>query len=385
MKKFAQANEEQLFVKKESVEGTLEYPGNNDALLAVGVAATNQEDEFLDDAQVRERRSRSTPIKARTNPGTWGCTTYVKPSGVPGTPPEADVLFECAMGSKNIYPGFRVEYTFDSTSNLPSFSFWRKVGHTVYSMAGCTVNTMEITISGADIAQVVWGGEFMKWWYAGTDYAAAIVNATDTTVTVTEVTRFSPERARINLGADNNGGDGYLITGINYDTNVITFTPQAAVGCAEGAAITGWYPSAAAEVGAPVHGKLGIVTIDSTNTVLLDAVISLANNIKYYVDEKNGQLYPTVYGAPGFRDVTATLRLYFYKNMPTYFYRSSSQIQDALIAPAGNVSGKIMEVSCPRIEYKTPTLSGDEEVMVELAVTAVGSASGDDEMKVTFK
>lgn len=386
MKKFSLANEEELFVKKETTEGTLVYPVASNKILAVGAATTGQESEFLEDGQVRARRSRATPIKGRTNAGTWSFNTYVKPSGVLGTAPEADVLLECAMGKKTGGGAFPIVYAFDSTTNLPSFSLWRKVGHTVFSMAGCTVNQAEFSVAGNEIAQIAWSGEFMKWNYAGTAYLSGIAAGGDNHIHVNDATRFSGANAiRVIVGADTNSGLGYLVTGINYTTNELTVSPVLATGAASLAAVAGWYPTSGTEVGQPVHGKLGLVTIDTTPAVVLSGKVTLVNNIKYYVDEKNNQLYPTIYGAPGFRDVTGSLQLYFYKNTSTYFYRSDNQIQDALILPAGNVSGKIMELSCPRIEYKTPPISGDTEIMIELPFTAVASAAGDDEFVVTFK
>jgi len=389
MKKFSTANEEELFLKKETTEGTLVYPAATDKVLAVGVAATTQEAEFVEDEQIRARRSRLSPIKLRYNPGTWSFTTYVKPSGTPGTAPETDVLFECAFGKKTVDPGVSVVYEFDSSNNLPSFSFWRKVGHTVFAMAGCTVNVAEFTVTGSELAQIAWSGEFMKWAITGESKAASTVSATDTEVQVDDATRYFNTGGRILLGSDDNGGNGYTITNINYSTNTITFTPAAVSGCSIGDTIAAWYPTSGTELGTPASGKLGIVTIDGTNAIILSSTITLTNNIKYYTDEKNGQLYPAVYGAPGFRDVTGTITLYFYKNTTGYFYRSdyagvSPGIQDALLVPAGAVTGKRMKLSCPQIEYKTPTISGDEEVMMELPFTAVGTSTGDDEFSVTF-
>jgi hypothetical protein len=385
MNKFALANQEQVFVKKETVEGTLVYPSATNMLLAVGAASTDQENEFLEDAQIRARRSRLTPIKGRTNPGAWSLRTYIKPSGTAGTAPEADVLWECGLGKKTPDPGVKTTYSLDSTSNLPSFSMLRKVGHTVFFLAGCTVNQIELDISGGAIAESGFSGEFMKWWMAGESVLTAAAVAADPHIHVADATRFSTEKAKINIGSDTNGGAGYLITAVNYSTNIVSITPNVVTGANNGSAVTGWYPTSGVEVGAPVHGKIGNLTIDSTRAIILTSKITINNGIKYYTDLKNGLMYPTIYGAPGFRQVQGSIQLYFYKNMPGYFYRSDYQIQDALIIDAGSVSGKIFEVSCPRIEYTSPKISGDTEIMMELAFNAVGSVSGDDEISVVFK
>jgi hypothetical protein len=388
MQKFALGSEERLFIVKEGVSGVLEYPNadGSDCVLTVGAATNTQEDEMLEDGQIRGRRSRFSPIKGRTMAGAWSFTTYVKPSGALGVAPECDVLLECAFGKKTVDPGVKVEYEFDSSIVLPSFSLLRKIGHQVWYGAGFTVNQMQATVSGAAIAQIAWSGGFMKHWYAGESVLAAICSPAADEIEVEDATRFSDSMVRINIGDDDNGGDGYLVTAVNYTTNMISFSPVAAVGADLGDPVTPWYPSTvAAEVGVPVHGKRGKVSLDTVSAVVLEGSLTLVNNIKYYEDMKDGHWYPVIYGTPGFRDVNGMLRTFFYKNIPSYFYRSSYQQQDALILPAGDVPGRIMEISCSRIEYKTPALSGDAEVLAELAFNAIASASGDDELKITFK
>lgn len=384
MRVLATASEEILFVKKETVSGVLVHPVGSDVIRAVGVASTNQSDELLEDGQLSNRRSRLSKIKGRTNPGSWSFTTYVKPSGTLGAAPEHTVLFECLMGKKTGGGGSPVVYSFDSANVLPSFSLWRKVGHSVFGMAGCTVNQAGFSISGGNIAAISWSGEFMKWYRAGTTTLASSVGAIDTEITVTDASLFTPN-TKITIGSLTNSGSGFLITAVNYTTNKLTISPAAGGTASAGDVVAPFLPTPTYASGTPVHGKLGIVTINDTPAVVLEANIQVTNNVKYYVDEKNGVMYPTVYGTPSFRDVNGNLRIYYYKNIPGYFYRSEYQIQDELVIPAGDVSGKIMELSCPYIEYETPSLEGDTEVMVSIGFTAVGSSTGDDELTITFK
>lgn len=390
MKIFSLANEEKVFVKKEDPEGTLVYPvkAGSGVVLVTSASAIGAEIEFLDDEQIRGGRSKLSAIKGRTHPGEWSMNTYLKPSGVVGTPPETDVLFECLMGKKTIPSN--VVYALDSSINLPSFSLWVKKGHAVFAMEGCTVNTAEFTIAGAEIVSVAWGGNFMQWYRGGTAYAVGAVSPAASTVIVNDATRFSGEnKMKIIFDADavvpdDNDGDGYLITNINYTTNVITFSPVAVTGCGDGKAIRGWIPPAQVPVGSPIHGKISSVEINDKAATLLSASISMTNNIKYYEDEMNGQWYATTYGTTGWRDISASLSLYFRKPATTYFYRSEYQIQDKLELYVGTVTGKKVEFLMPKIEYRTPVLSGDEEVLMEIPILAVASAALDDEFQITF-
>lgn len=394
MRTYAKANEEQLFVKKETVgaEGVMVSPVVTDRVLAVGVATTGQDRELLEDGQLRGQRSKSSPLSCWVNPGEWSFTTYVKPSGTLGVVPEVDVLLEAALGRKcvagapaacsNWIQG--VLYVLDSSLTIPSFSLWRKVGTTVKAMMGCTVETLEIGIAGDAIASLAWSGGFMRQFIAGESTLSQTENIAATQIHVTHSKRFSDSNVRIIVG-DNTPATGYLITSIDYDSDIITISPGLAAQETGGATVKGWYPtSGAVDTKKPICGKLGVVTIDTSQCVVLTATITLTNNIKYYIDEKNGLAYATAYGAPTFRDVNGSLTMYYAPAGSRYFYKADQREKDALIVPAGDVSGNRMRVFCPQIEYKAPILSGDEEVMVELPFDAVGSAAGDDELRIAF-
>jgi len=387
MKLFSLANEERVFVKKETVEGVLEYPGAANAVLVTGAMGVGSEIEFIDDAQLRGGRSRLRPIKGRTHPGSWSMTTYAKPSGALGVVPETDVLFECLMGKKEINSGVSVVYSLDSSLNLPSFSLWVKKGHTVFALEGCTVNQAELNISGGEIVGVNWSGNFMQWYRGGYALTTAIVATSATTLTVDDATRFSgPNRMKISIGDDTNTGAGYTVTAINYTTKVITFSPGlVGAGEASGAVVQGWVPATSTEVGSPIHGKITDVTIDTFPATLLSSRVSIVNNLKYYEDEMNGEWFANAYGTTGFRQIEGSLGLFFRKHVSTYFYKSEYQIQGALLIKCGPSAGNFMEVSLPHIEYRTPTLSGDEEVLMDIPFIAVATAALDDEASITFK
>jgi hypothetical protein len=386
MKLFSLGNEEKVFIKKEAVEGTLEYPDGNDAVLVTGATGIGQEIEFIDDAQLRDSRSRLSPIKGRTSPGAWSAGTYLKPSGTLGTAPEADVLFECLMGSKLATPGVDVVYSLDSSKNMPSFSMWVKKGHSVFAMAGCTVNQGEFGISGGEIVGVGWSGQFMQWYRGGNALMKADALAAASSIVVDDPTRFSGAgKMKIVIGDEDNAGNGYTITSINYGTGALGISPNLDDAVSTGAIVRGWYPSTSVEVGSPVHGKITTVTIDDIQATLLSASFTIVNNVKYYEDEMNGLWVPTTYGTTGFREVQGSMTLYFRKPTTNYFYKSEYQIQDALKILCGSTAGLKMEAHFPQIEYRTPALSGDEEVMMEIPFVAVASASLDDEVSLTFK
>jgi len=383
---FAFSNEEECFILKETVCGTLVKPTTSDRIFSVGPVEFTQEQEFLDDEQVRPSASMLSKIKGRKNPGEWSMNTYVKPSGSPGTAPEHDVLYDCAMGEKTVNGGTSVVYSL--ANQLDAFSMWVKKGHTVYSFRGTAVQGMEHGVSGDAISGASWSGNYMEQGWAGTATAHGTYSGSET-----EIVMKPKNSLRYTIGMfivvddNDNSGAGYEITDVNYTTDTLTISPALDGAPTQGTdpGVTPWWPTAGAEVGEPVHGKLGMVTIDGEDAIVLSGNVTLTNNIKYYVDEKNNVWTAERFGRPGKRAVEGTLEAYFMQAGPTYFYRAEYQIADALLIPAGNVSGYIMELSLPYAEYGTPTLSGDEEFQQTIPFSGVASASLNDEFEITFK
>lgn len=381
---FAYANEEEMFIIKEDSCGTLKKPGVSNKAYSIGPVDFNYEQEFLDDEQIRASASRLSPIKGRKMPGDWSCSTYVKPSGTKGTAPEHDVLFDCAMGAKQENPGTSVVYSL--ATQLDSFSVWIKKGHTVFALRGCTVQNFEGMVSGDAIATINWSGNFMEQLWAGTCKADGAYGGGESTINLKSGrAELYRNGMYVTIGDDTNGGAGYLISGLNYNQDKFTITPVLGSDVGTDPEIAPWIPTASAEVGTPVHGKLGMVTVAGKDAVILSGNVTLANNIKYYIDEKNNVFTAERFGRPSYRDVEGTLELYYLKRGPSYFYRAEYQIANALIIPAGNVAGYIMEMSVPYAEYRTPTISGDEEFQQTVPFIGVASASLNDEFEITFK
>ena len=384
---FAFANQEEAFVVKETTCGTLVKPSADDRIYTIGPVDFSQEQEFLDDEQLRGSPSRFSPIKGRKMPGDWSFSTYVKPSGTKGTAPEHDVLFECLMGTKTVNSGVSVAYTL--ADQVDSFSLWVKKGHTVFAFRGATIQTAEFTVEGNAIASIAWSGNYMEQLWAGEAKADGAIDGAGSPVTSIPLKTGHAQRfvagMYIEVGDNDNSGSGFRITNVNYSTDTLTITPGVNDDQGTDPDVTPWWPSTGSEVGTPVHGKRGLVTIGGVNCIVLSARVTVNNNIKYYVDEKNGVFTAERFGRPGFREIDGSLSLYFLKPGPSYFYRSEYQVSNALVIPAGNVSGYIMELSIPYAEYLSSTLSGDEEFIQEVPFRAIASSSQNDELEIVFK
>lgn len=379
---FAFANEEEAFAIIEDTCGTLKKPtAAGDRLYTVGPVDFAQENEFLDDDQVRAHASRFSPIKGRLTPGEWSCNSYVKPSGTVGIAPEHDVFFRALMGNAFAYSDSHWKYTL--ASQLDSFSYWVKKGHTVIAMRGVTVEQAEFGIAGEEIAGIAWSGKYMEEHKAGT---AVLHGNHGNSATVIFVqagqSQLFDVGAYINVGTSTGG---HLIESINYTNDRITIATGLSGAQAGGATVDGWWPTAGDELGTPVHGKMGMVEIDNVEAVIISARVTIVNNIKYYENEKNNLWTAERYGRPKFRNVDGELELHFLEEGVSYWYRASHQIQNALLIPVGNVGGYIMQLYIPHAEYRTPKVSGEEEFTQNVPfIAVVETGTSNDEIEIRF-
>lgn len=388
---FAFANEEESLIKMEGSCGTLIKPDIDERIYTVGPVGFTQEQEFLDDEQVRSTASRFSPIKGRKMPGDWNFNSYVKPTGVrdavgTGSIPEHDVLFECLMGAGAAGTDGALGYRYSLENQLSSFSLWTKKGHTVFAFRGVTVEQAEFGISGEAVAGISWTGKYMEQKWAG---SIVPINASGDTLTLpTRGTELYTVGMFIFVGLDTNNTDGYEITAIDHANNTLTISTDLIGGplpWVAGAEITPWWPMGGSETGEPVHGKMGMVQVGGQNCVVLSARVTVVNNIKYYINEKNDEWTAERFGRPKVREIDGELELFFLKPGPSYFYRAEHQIPNAIVIPVGNVAGYTMEISIPYAEYRTPRISGDEEFIQNIPYIAVASSDENDEMTIDFK
>lgn len=384
---FAFANEEESLIIKENNCGELRKPEITERIYTVGPVGFTQEQEFLDDEQVRSTASRFSPLKGRKMPGDWNFNSYVKPIGSvwaqAGDEPEHDVLFECLMGSGAAGGG---GYRYSLANQLDSFSLWTKKGHTVFAFRGATVEQAEFGISGDAIAGVGWTGKYMEQKWAGT--ITAVSAATDTINLPARGTERYTVGMFIFVGPDTNNTVGYEITAINHAANTLTISPNLTSNpqpCGATPLISPYWPTGGSEVGEPVHGKMGMVQVGGQNCVVLSARVTVVNNIKYYINEKNDEWTAERFGRPKVREIDGELELFFLKPGPSYFYRAEHQVSNRIVIPVGNVSGYIMEIDIPYAEYRTPRISGEEEFIQNVPYIAVASADENNEMTITFK
>ena len=377
MGNIALGRESQAFVVPEVVAGTIVEPGATDLVLSVTTPQVVQERENFPDEQIRNTRSKLSPIAGRYKAGTWSFQTYIKPVSA-GVAPAEDDLLTGLLGTKTS-DATSVTYT-PSASDPASYSLWFKDGHTVYMCSGCTVDKGIFRINGKDPGKAEWSGGLMKMLHTGTDVlGAAITDTTSTSITPTDVKLFSvgsiftvdSERMKVTAV----GVSTLTVTrgygGTSPATHLISVT------------MTPWLPTGT-ESGNIVHGRLGICTLDAVNYTVLTTEVTITNGIKYYEEEMNNQDYATDFGVPVPRNVEGKITLYFRKGDAARFADAKDFNSLAVIIPLGNVTGKICTITLAQAKIAAPNITGDTERVQELTLMPFATSSYNDEISIKY-
>lgn len=375
--------------------------------LTAGEGAINQELETLEDKQVRNGRSKRNMIKGRFNPGKYSFPTYIKPL-VPASATDYSkftevhhLLESVTGGTPVITAGDNVKFTLGNT--LPTFNLFIKKDHTLFIGLGCTANQLKIDIKGSDVGMFNWEGEFMKMIYAGTSEITASAAASATQIVVEDAAKYNvvPQSGGGNTGAYIKIGtqaDVYKITAVDYLTNTLTITPALVAAVEPADAVVPYMPidtttTAWVEKGTPVHGKLGQVkmgaagaTVDTgSGFPILDCAITITNNVKYSTDEKDGSMYAQDFFTSDFRTVEGTASLYFRTNDLKYWKMALAQDQKSLSVPIGEIAGQKFIIHLPHIEFKTPTVAGENEQTASIAFSGLMYSTVNDEVVLYYK
>lgn len=376
----ARAIEIEAFVVEETAFNTPVFPSTNDYVAVTSTPTIDQELELLDNEELVNTRSRSSPILGRYMPGGWSFVTYIKPSDVAGTAPEVDTLWKCALGTKATAASY-IRYT--PAHTLPSFTLWMRMGHTIYECIGSTVNEVAVNIAGTDIGKLNWSGGYARMIKSG---YTTIVDALSggypiTRISVANANEYFEVGSVIYIGSDTNSGSGYTVTAVG--STYVDITPGISTAQSAGAVIAGYLP-AGTKVGTPQHGTLGYCTHDGDNFAILSSVVTINNNIQYMIDEKNETRYADDFVELR-REITFSLEAYFIESGVNRWSEAFARTQSQFIIPCGTVAGSIFQLTMPYIELNNPTLAGDTHITQTLTGRAIASASYDDEIQVDYE
>jgi hypothetical protein len=387
-----------VFIKEETTPGTLVYPVATDVVHLIEQGSVKQPRIFKPDPQLRSTLSKLSPVKGPYLAGEYNISYLIKPSGSLGVAPRCGVLLKALLGIETIVGGTTVTYTLASIDTaLVSFSMAYRQGHIVYWCGGAYANQgtfpVEAGESDAALGQMSLTGPFLNMVWAGTtdvnDPAGYIATDTDITVTNAKVFKVGAkvEFQLADLSWEDNSGAGYLISNINYTTNVITIEALAGP-VPDNAEVRGFLPTAT-DAGTIVHGAYGQTTqnIDTGGAADLDILSSeivINNNLTVIGDEKVNSDYPTSIVKAGNREIALTINEVVKKGFAENFYYSDNQSTYGMIIPVGDTAAYRYKLQAPQAEFMTPDITGDEELTGSRVGEAFATTAYDDEFSILF-
>ncbi len=382
-----------IYAKEENSWGTPAYPSGSDAILLVSKGTSKQERGKLYSQERKLSYSETfDTVLGKFQPGEFSFTAYIKPSGSLGSEPGGAQLLQGLFGRENVVANTKVEYLLAGYSDsFPSFTIAHREDLLTKWLTGAVINSGEFRIvagnEDASIFQGTFAGFFQKMLYAGEDTLQQGITPPSSSVVVSNARNFSIG-AKIQVGTDNNSGQGYEVTAINYGTNTLTVTPSVSTSQSVGASVKGFLPTPSVS-GNLVHGRLGIVQIKEgggsfADLKILEATIRLENSIKF-LDEKDNTDFSFTFVRAGARKVSLEgVKLFMRGDSAKWIYENWNAVQKVVHIPVGNTAGNRARFEFPKLEIKSyPELSGDEEIAVGIAFDVLAS-SGDDEVKLVF-
>lgn len=378
------ARESVAFAKAEASFGVEVKPGVNDMILMAGDGSVSQNLGFISDPQRRNSYSALPDITGRYDAGAISFPMLIKPRAA-GTPPDGGVLLKGLFGRETIVAGTSVKYHPLRTSDLrQTHTLWIKDGHFLYRALGVvlTKGTFPIKADNSEeaLGRVNFEGSFAELKWTGTDEVAAVAAGGATAVTVKDAKKFSVG-SYVYFGASNdNGGVGYLVSAVNYGTNVLTI-PALTTGVAVDDLVRPWLP-VGVENGTPVSGNLGAVTRGGTSLPLMSGEITYEFPVKVMNEEKNGQLFATRFASTGIRNVQANISVLFDANAGRWWYDVRNGVQADLVCNWGATAAQRYKLTAKNQLLTAPQVSGSEERLIQLNGKAFASTSYDDELEL---
>jgi len=380
--------EAQGWAVKETAFATEVKPASANQFFIAGEVSPKQQLGFIEDQQRRNSYSAAKRFAGRYEPGAASIPMYIKPAGALGVAPEGNELLEGLFGREVVTASTKVDYLLQRTTDaLLSYTVWIKTAHFVYRLLGAVIDKATFPLkadnSNDALSQLKADLIFAELRWTGTDQANAAIGGTpQANLTVIDAKKYSID-SYITVGAQDNGGAGYRVTAINYGTNVLTVSPTIA-NVATTDLVKPWIPPAAAEVGAPIHGRLGSATRGGVNLPIVGGEITLENNVKMLIDEKNGLNFANRAVRKGVRKVTVKADVYFDANTAKFFYDALNQVRGDFVFPWGTTAASRFTLTAKNVEFDAPDVGGSEEKILTLNGQAFASTSLDDELAGLF-
>lgn len=389
-----------IYAVIETTPGTLAYPTASDALFPTGDMSIRQVPQFQEDVERLPTWSRTRRVLVSAQPGEASFVVALKPVSA-GTPPRVGKLLRGLLGVETVTAGTKVEYTpHGPNADLPTLSIAARIGQIVYWLEGCLVNQATFNIRPNEIVQGEFSVVFKRAVWVATTTVKTAVSGGAGGASITTIDVNEPQNARVGgrfyfdvattvVTNPDNGGQGFLITGISGNT--WTFTPAANVAAGQtltaGTPVRPFVPSPT-DAGDLIPWRQGKLNETPQGGVAADIPVTggsirINNNVELLF-EKFDTLYPTA-RVRGVREVDVELEMLLLNERARYLADPWNELSYSLLVPAGTTAGRIIEFSFPKLATREVEHTfGVEALRITRRFVALASTT-DDEVKITFR
>lgn len=380
----AKGREFGFFCVAEATKGELTFPASTDAVLAAGFPDMNQNPSYTDSEENQtDTRGIVEQFQDMTPAGSVPFKMYARPSGTPGTVPMGDAVLLSLFGKKTVNSGVSVVYS--PAVEKPSFSTWYRRGPVVYFARGCVADQGKSSAVNKGAVSLDMNVQFMEMGWCGLDSLAADAAAEATTITVSDATKFKKGGRIYNYTQSDSATNGYEVTDVNYDTNVLTISPgiEAVGGWTSDDTIRGYLPSPV-KIGKPIESRKTTITIGGVSRKIMSLDTTFADKIQMVDDEITESGFPEDYGEDT-RKVSGTIKGHLRPAVVSNFKQGFDGLEQAVRLVYGNVAGYILQQDMARCRLQVPKLSNNGPfVDYSIDYTAL-EISGEDSIIWTFK
>jgi hypothetical protein len=219
--------------------------------------------------------------------------------------------------------------------------------------------------------------------WVGTDTVASD-SAADDTITVNEPKKFCVGgRIQNTTTGEDNSGEGYEITAVDYTTGEITLGTALTTAWLTDDVIAPFLPSTTT-VGEPLANRLTTIDIGSDTSKKIQSMSLTLNDAASFIeDEITTEGHPTDYLETE-RDLRGSIDLYFRKADLAYFRDGFEDTELDVSINFGNTAGAQAVLNMPQTSIEVPTVSTNAPAInLSIGIMALGS-SGEDSCSLTF-
>lgn len=398
----ASALEQKIFIKEESVRGTLAIPTGTDALLPESGTTVNFS-QTKRSSTVKSGRHNTTLLKDKTQTE-WTINSLVHIDTTQGSPTSAEVdqayrtLHKSMWGNEDLTAGA----VYKPTTPDITFSIYENGDVMAKQASGCFVEGTTLNLPGDGDANMEFTGFGKTTLNVG--IARSVANndgGNDVTLDVADDASRFPVGAYVMIieadgttrSADTPDGSPRQVTASNDGTGVVTLS-GAALADADGSVteiyLAYYEPETVTVINDPITGLVGSVTIDNLSGVncVRNVTLTATNNHTLY-DSCYGEkgLGGPLFAAGGRVDIEIELELLLNKPFVNYLAGKTEFEPDDIDVVLGDVAGRHLKLDLPKVIYDFPSIEIPESGNVPVTMSGMAfqtALDAEDELTLSY-